>query len=258
MNSTASDASKVGPIIRNQLFNAYLVQRTAVCEDVAKRVAICSAVSPQFGSLDAARDEADAFRLLAGDRFAQQQVVLGLGHAAEQRPDDRRVVTGRDAKAGMAIDDLRVLRGNRNVREKPRDQPGAHGRAMHCGDDRLVAVDHVVDQVARFAPDARTNLEVGGHVLHQREVASRRKTLALASQDDGANLGVVTDVTPDARQFPVAVVIRGGELAGSAHYHLEHGLGMLGEGQGGVVCVTFNHVGCSKSVCRVWAGWRPM
>ena len=45
MNSTANDVSKVGPIIRSQLLRAYLVQRIAVCEPVASRVAICSAVS---------------------------------------------------------------------------------------------------------------------------------------------------------------------------------------------------------------------
>src|SRR4029453_10504462 len=38
--------------------------------------------------LDTERDEPDALGLLAVDRFAEQQVVLGLGHAAEQRPHD--------------------------------------------------------------------------------------------------------------------------------------------------------------------------
>ena len=45
MNSTASEVSKVGPIIRSQLLSAYLVQRTAVWDEVARRVAICKAVS---------------------------------------------------------------------------------------------------------------------------------------------------------------------------------------------------------------------
>src|SRR5215216_4349073 len=41
--------------------------------------------------LDAQRDEPDALGLLAVYGFAQQQVVLGLRHAAEQRPYDHRV-----------------------------------------------------------------------------------------------------------------------------------------------------------------------
>src|SRR5690606_19698498 len=45
MNSTASEVSKVGPIMRSQLLSAYLVQRIAVVEPVASRVATCSAVS---------------------------------------------------------------------------------------------------------------------------------------------------------------------------------------------------------------------
>src|SRR5690606_21094626 len=38
--------------------------------------------------VDAQRDEADALGLLAAQRLAGEQVVLGLGHAAQQRPAD--------------------------------------------------------------------------------------------------------------------------------------------------------------------------
>src|SRR4029453_6611044 len=46
----------------------------------------------QLVVLDAERDQADALGLRAVDRLAEQQVVLGLGHAAEQGPHDHRVV----------------------------------------------------------------------------------------------------------------------------------------------------------------------
>ena len=54
------------------------------------------------------RDEADALGLLAADGLAQQQVVLRLRHAAQQRPDDRRVIAGRHAEPRVPIDDARL------------------------------------------------------------------------------------------------------------------------------------------------------
>src|SRR5829696_5857098 len=59
--------------------------------------------------LDAQRDQANALGLLAVDRLAEQQVVLGLGHAAEQRPDDHGMVAGGNAEPGVAVDDLGFL-----------------------------------------------------------------------------------------------------------------------------------------------------
>ena len=48
----------------------------------------------QLGVVHVARHRPDALGLLARQRLAQQQVVLGLGHPAQQWPDDRRVVAG--------------------------------------------------------------------------------------------------------------------------------------------------------------------
>src|SRR5258705_7107894 len=66
--------------------------------------------------LDAERDQADALGLLAVDRLAQQQIVLGLGHAAEQRPDDDGVIAGGNAEAGVTVDDLGLLPGGLPLR----------------------------------------------------------------------------------------------------------------------------------------------
>src|SRR4030095_11061572 len=65
--------------------------------------------------VDAERHQADALGFLPVDRLAEQQIVLGLGHAAEQRPDDDGVIAGGDAEAGVAVDDLGLLRSNRDV-----------------------------------------------------------------------------------------------------------------------------------------------
>src|SRR5205085_8183874 len=54
------------------------------------------------------RYQAEALGLLAADLLAKEQVVLRLGHAAEERPDDRRVIAGGDAEARVAVDQARV------------------------------------------------------------------------------------------------------------------------------------------------------
>ena len=60
----------------------------------------------QFVVVDRQGHQTDALGLFAADRFAQHQVVLGLGHAAQQRPADGRVVAGGDAELEL---DLRAL-----------------------------------------------------------------------------------------------------------------------------------------------------
>jgi hypothetical protein len=49
-NSSASEVSNVGPIARSQLFNAYFVQRIALCAPSAKRVAISTAFASSSAS----------------------------------------------------------------------------------------------------------------------------------------------------------------------------------------------------------------
>ena len=70
--------------------------------------------------VDAQRHEPDALGLLAGERVAREQVVLGLGHAAQQRPADRGVVAGGDAEAGVAVDDAGGAADDRDVGEERR------------------------------------------------------------------------------------------------------------------------------------------
>ena len=117
-------------------------------------------------------EEAERIGLVATERLAQQQVVFGLGHAAQQWPHHGRMVAGGHAQAGVAVHDLGAARGDRDIGQQPRHQPGAHGRAVHGADDGLVAIDDVVDQVARLFPHARAHGGVAGHVLHQGQVAA--------------------------------------------------------------------------------------
>jgi hypothetical protein len=103
--------------------------------------------------VDADRHQADALGLLAAQRIAGEQVVLGLGHAAQQRPADGGVVAGGHAQPGVAVDDLGVAAHHRHVGQEARHQAGAHGRAVDGRHDGLGAVDDVEHQVARLAHD---------------------------------------------------------------------------------------------------------
>jgi len=169
----------------------------------------------------------DPLGFVARHRFAQQQVILGLGHAAQQRPDDRGMVPSGHAQPGMAVDDARILGRDRDIRQQSGDQPCAHRRAVHGTDDGLVAVDEVVDQVARLVPDAGAHLEIVGHLLDQVQVAAGRKALPLAADQRHAHRRLGRHVAPDLGQLTVQAGIGGGQLAVGRlrrpHHDLEDG-----------------------------------
>ncbi|MNY33595.1 hypothetical protein D3C86_1678800 [compost metagenome] len=137
------------------------------------------------------------------------------------------MIARRHTQPGMAIDDPRGLGGNRDVGQQPRHQPGAHGRAVHGRDDGFVAVDDVVDQVARFMPDPRAGGEVVGHVLDQGQVPTGREAAAFAPDDGHADVRIGGNVAPDLGQLAVHAGVGGGQLLVGglrrAHDDLEHG-----------------------------------
>ena len=55
-------------------------------------------------------DQPDSLSFCAGDKAARHQIVFRLGHAAQQRPDDSRVVTRRYAHAHVPIGQTRTRR----------------------------------------------------------------------------------------------------------------------------------------------------
>src|SRR5690606_12672053 len=127
-------------------------------------------------------------------------------------------------------------------------QPGPHGGAVHGAHDGLVAVDHVVDQIAGFLPHPGAHLEVGGHVLHQCQIAAARKAQAAAAQHRAAHAVVAPHIAPDFAELPVPFVTGGGQLAVatgaiSPHLDVEHAGGAVhtgaapGDGEGLVAAV---------------------
>jgi hypothetical protein len=70
-------------------------------------------------------------------------------------------------------------------------------------DDRLGAVEHVVDEVPRLPHHPRPGLEVAAHLLDQLERAARGEALALAPEQHGPHLGVGVELAPDLGQVAV-------------------------------------------------------
>ena len=196
----------------------------------------------------AQRHQANALGLFAAEGFAQHQVVFGFGHATQQRPNDGRVVACRHAQTGVAIDNLGAFGRDGDVGQQTGHQARAHRRAVHGADDGLVAVDDVVDQVARFAPHPRTHLKVLRHVLHQGQVAAARKPQAFAAQHHTAHAVVFAHIAPNFRQLLMPRMASRGQFAIGAGLHLdvEHAVGgaSAGDGHGGVNAVVDGfHVG---------------
>ena len=176
----------------------------------------------ELGVVDAARHQADPLGLLTGHRLAQQQVVLALRHAAEQRPDDRGMVPGRDSQSGVAVNYSRGARRDRDVGKQSNHQAGADRRSLYGRNYRLGTVEDVVDQIARLSKHADASAELLGHLGDEVYVTACRERLPLAAYDDHADLGVGIDRAPDLGEVAVHGRVGGVQPVGIAHDDAKH------------------------------------
>ena len=177
--SYASEASKLGSAWRSQWLSARLVSKRRLARARA-RVARRLPRRPAARRRRATPSTPDrSARLPAVDEVAGQQVVLGLGHAAQQRPDRGGVVAGCDAEADVAIGQPAVLVDDRDVGHQGHRQPGADGDAVDRTDDRRVAFDHRAHDVARFAHDLHRSFVVADLLGDPVEVAAGAERRAL-------------------------------------------------------------------------------
>ena len=170
-----------------------------------------------LGVGDAERDEPDALRLLAAHRLAGEEVVLGLRHPAEERPDDRRVVAGGDTDPRMAVDDAHGTGGDRHVGEETDDETGADGNAVHRGDDGPPAVDDVVDQISSLTEHSGPCVEVPDDLLDQAEVTTRGEGAAGAANDHRSRLRVGVHGAPHVGEVAMHRGVGGVETAFRLH-----------------------------------------
>src|SRR5271168_3010705 len=97
----------------------------------------------------------------------------------------------------MTVDNAAVLARNRNVGEQTANEAGTDCDAAHGTHHRLTAVDHIVDDVARFLPLPGAGGEVVDILLDDREIAAGREHLPGAGQDHGVDTRIPVDIAPD-------------------------------------------------------------
>ena len=145
----------------------------------------------------------DTLGFLAVDEIGRNEIVLRLRQSAQQRPQDDRVIAGGDAEAQMAVGDAHRFGGDRDVGHERHRQARADRDAIDRRNDDLLAIDDVVNDVARLAHRLRDVGVVALHRLDHVEVAAGRKRATLAGDDDDVGLGIVVDVLPHPAQLPM-------------------------------------------------------
>ncbi len=151
-----------------------------------------------------ALETAPLLGLLAVDELGGHQVVLGLGHPAQQRPDDRGMVTGGHAQLDVAIGDARLFRHDADVCQHRHGKAGADRDAVDRGNDDLVAGHHVVDDVGGFAHGDADPFRTADHAGHPIQVAAGRERAVAGTRDHRhLDLVVIVDHPPDLGQFPM-------------------------------------------------------
>ena len=112
--------------------------------------------------------------------------------------------------------------GDRDVGEQPADEAGADRRAAHGADDRLRAVDQVVDEVPRLLPVARARVEVVDDALDHVEVAAGGERLARTPKHGRGHALVRVDVAPHRLELAVHLLVGGIQPARARHGDAEH------------------------------------
>ena len=127
------------------------------------------------------------------------------------------MVAGRHAQAHMAIGEPRPFPGDGDVGQQRHGQAGAHRHAVDGRNDRLVQVNHMMDDVAGFLHGGSDDFGVADGLLDHLEIAAGRKGITGAGDDRHPHLRVLPQVGPDAAEFVVQ-----GEPGGVEHLRAVH------------------------------------
>ena len=157
----------------------------------------------EFIRRDDHADQADALGFFGIQHIAGQQIVFGLGHADQQRPDDRGVVSGSDTQPGMAVGKTRLLRGNADIGQQRDRQPGPDRHAVNRRDNGLIAVDHIMHDVPRFLHGLGDHIKIAHGFLDHIKIAPGREGPTGSRNHRHAHGGVVGDIEPDLAQLVV-------------------------------------------------------
>ena len=117
------------------------------------------------------------------------------------------MIASRDAQAGVAIDDARGFRSDGNVREQSCHQTRTDCGAVHRRHNRLAAIDDVVNQVFRFAPDAGADVEIARHFFDQFQIAAAGKALTFAAQNRNFYFRIDIEGSPNFRELVMHAIV---------------------------------------------------
>ena len=141
----------------------------------------------------------------------------------------------------MTIDNLGLLSGDRYVGQDGNHKARAGCRAIDRGNDRLVAVDDVVDEILGFFPRLHDLVRVANHVFDQAKITTGGKRLARTGHDDRVDVGVAVDVDPHVRHLGVGFGIDRVECLGPVERDAQDAIRRVVKFQFIVFCITIRH-----------------
>jgi hypothetical protein len=134
------------------------------------------------------------------------------------------VIAGRDAELDVAVAEPGILRADRDVGQQGHHGARADGHAVDRRDDRLLAVDDVVDQVAHLGEHVRHPVVIAGHPPDHVQVAAGRERLTRSGDHGHPGIRVGGDFGPDPGEFAVHLLVGGVVLVRPVHGDDQHAL----------------------------------
>jgi hypothetical protein len=134
------------------------------------------------------------------------------------------VIAGRDAELDVAVAEPGVQGADRDVGQQRHDGAHADGHAVDRRDDRLLAVDDVIDEVAHLGEHVRHPVVVAGHPPDHVQVAAGRERLARPGDHGHPGLRVGGDFSPDPGEFAVHPLVGRVVLVRPVHGDDQHTL----------------------------------
>ena len=153
----------------------------------------------------------------------------------------------------MAIDNPSGFSADRYIGKDTNNETGPNGHTIDCRNDRLVAVDDVIDEVFRLPPRCHARYRIIQYVLYQFEIASSGERLAGARHNHCINFGIIVDIAPNIGELRVGFRIHGVEGFRSIEGHPQYPLCRVVDFKSGIRCVTIghgDHPGHLPCVCR--------
>src|SRR5207244_831653 len=133
-----------------------------------------------------------------------------------ERPDAGRVTTGRPSHLGVTIAETRALSHDADIGEQTNDNAGADSDTVNRSNDRLGAVQHFVDDIARFLQDRDNLLVIAVRILDPVEVTARRERAPGSGQYGHTRFRIAIDHRPKIRQSLMHLSVGGIQLLGLA------------------------------------------